>query len=129
MAASGIGPIARIRPGGAFPGRIVGLAPLLGAVARYGPAVVELTHVAKDWNDRPTGTIVGSSEGRVVRTTPGTRWSPTATADDFGGMTEDQFAAHAQQAGRQNRALLSPHGRYAPQTAYGGWLGYSSRYE
>jgi hypothetical protein len=110
MATSGIGPISRIGPGGAYAGRIVGLQPLLGAVARYGPAAVELARVKKDFNDAPAGSIVGTSRGRVVKDTPrGTRWSPTSStaASDFGGMTEDEYAAHAQQVGRENRRFYN----------------------
>jgi hypothetical protein len=103
----GIGPISRIGPGGAYAGRVVGLVPLLGAVARYGPAVttaVELGRMAKDFNDRPSGHVVGSHRGRVV-VTGGRGGEPFTTPEQD---EEDAWVeARARQASRENRTYYN----------------------
>jgi hypothetical protein len=97
---SGIGPIAEIGPGGAYAGRIVGLVPLLKHAAVAGAVGLELSQMAKDYNDRPSGHIVGSVGGRVA-----TRHVPGPA--DLGGQSEEEFAAHAAQAAKENRQFYN----------------------
>jgi hypothetical protein len=104
---SGIGPISRIGPGGAYAGKVVGLVPLLGAVAKYGPAVtaaVELGRMAKGFNDQPEGHIVGTYRGRAV-VTGGRGGEPFLTPEQD---EEDAWIeARARQASRENRSFYN----------------------
>jgi hypothetical protein len=86
---------------------VVGLVPLLGAVAKYGPGVtaaIELGRMAKNWNDAPVGHIVGTYRGRAV-VTGGRGGEPFSTPEQD---EEDAWVeARAGQAGRANRAYYN----------------------
>jgi hypothetical protein len=89
-------PIQEIGPGGRHAGRVVGLIPALEIVGRYAPAGLVAYDALRGHNDQPEGHILGSSGGRlVVRDVRGLA--------DLGGETEEEFAARAQQAGKENR--------------------------
>jgi hypothetical protein len=106
---TGIGPTSRIGPGGAYAGKVVGLVPLLGAVAKYGPAAtaaIELGRLAKGFNDQPEGHIVGTYRGRAVVRRPGSGQAPL---NDLGGDSEEYawVEARAKKAARENRAYYN----------------------
>jgi len=90
-------PIQELSPGGRHAGRVVGLIPALEHAAQFGPSYWAVgVHALRGANDMPEGHIMGSIGGRVaIRHVPGLA--------DLGGETEEEFAARAQRAGRENR--------------------------
>jgi hypothetical protein len=68
--------------GGRYAGRIIGLQPTLDHLAKYGSTYVGLGQIAaKDFNDGPASTVVGTRLGQVVRSLPRTaRWTTTITS-------------------------------------------------
>jgi hypothetical protein len=81
-------------------GRVVGLRALTGALrgaADVVPATVAARRAIRDYNDMPTGRIMGSAGGRLVQ---GAR----PDLGDLGGETEEEEAfTAAKQQGRENR--------------------------
>jgi hypothetical protein len=65
----GLGPISEIGPGGRHAGRIVGLIPALETVGGIGAGLVAY-NALRGHNDMPEGAIVGTHQGRVVKTVP-----------------------------------------------------------
>jgi hypothetical protein len=65
----GLGPIANIGPGGIHAGRVVGLIPALEAVGGIGAGLVAYNAI-RGHNDMPEGAIVGTHQGRVVKSVP-----------------------------------------------------------
>jgi hypothetical protein len=93
---AGIGAMGNIGAGGKYAD--TGLQPWLEAASVFGPMAIRLGRLAgKGWNDRAEGHIIGSVNGRPLIT----------STSDLGGMSEEAFAAHAQQAGRENQRIAN----------------------